>query len=125
MVNPDILVIEYNSIFGSSRSVTLKYNENFIRPNRGIYKCLYGASLSALTKLSEKKGYSLVATNLNGNNAFYVRNQLLNEKVYKKDHQVCFKQNSFKEFLDEKGELKYLDENNIKELLNNENLVEV
>ena len=46
----------------------------------GIYKCLYGASLKALTELSDKKGYSLVATNLNGNNAFFVKNSLLNEK---------------------------------------------
>ena len=124
-INPDILIIEYNSLFGSEKSLTIKYDKNFVRPNRGIYKCLYGASLKALTNLSEKKGYSLVAVNSNGNNAFYVRNELLNEKIYKRDVIKCFKKNTFKEYIDIDGEIKNINNDDLNKLLISEKIVEI
>jgi hypothetical protein len=124
-INPDVLIIEYNSLFGSEKSLTLKYEQNFVRPNRGIYRCLYGASLKALTNLSEKKGYSLVAVNSNGNNAFYVRNELLNDKIYKRDVVKCFKKNTFKEYIDSESEIKNIDKNDLNELLNSEKIIEI
>jgi len=124
-INPDILIIEYNSLFGSEKSLTIKYDKNFVRPNRGIYKCLYGASLKALTNLSEKKGYSLVAVNSNGNNAFYVRNELLNEKIYKRDVIKCFKKNTFKEYIDTDGEIKNINNDDLNKLLISEKIVEI
>ena len=45
-------------------------------PGRNIY---YGASLKALEKLSRKKGFTLVACDYSGVNAFFVRDDLLNE----------------------------------------------
>ena len=125
VVSPDILVIEYNALYGSEKSLTLKYEKNFKRPDKGIYKCLYGASLKALTSLSERKGYSLVATNLNGNNAFFVKKALLNDKVYEQDYKTCFKENSFKEHIDKNGEISALRKEEIDELLNNKNVIEV
>ncbi len=125
VVSPDILVIEYNALYGSEKSLTLKYEKNFKRPDKGIYKCLYGASLKALTSLSERKGYSLVATNLNGNNAFFVKQTLLNDKVYEQDYKTCFKENSFKEHIDKDGEISALRKEEIDELLNNKNVIEV
>lgn len=124
-INPDVLIIEYNSLFGSEKSLTIKYDKNFVRPNRGIYKCLYGASLKALTNLSEKKGYSLVAVNSNGNNAFYVRNELLNEKIYKRDVIKCFKKNTFKEYIDTDGEIKNINNDDLNKLLISEKIVEI
>ena len=124
-INPDILVIEYNALFGVNKSLTIKYDANFKRPDVGIYKCLYGASLKALTELSDKKGYSLVATNLNGNNAFFVKNSLLNEKVYKQDYTTCYKENSFKEYVGENSEINNPTKKEIEELLNNKNVIEV
>lgn len=124
-INPDVLIIEYNSLFGSEKSLTLKYDQNFVRPNRGIYRCLYGASLTALTNLSEKKGYSLVAVNSNGNNAFYVRNELLNEKIYKQNVSKCFKKNTFKEYLDTDGEIKNINNDDLNKLLISEKVLEI
>lgn len=124
-INPDVLIIEYNSLFGSEKSLTIKYDKNFIRPNKGIYKCLYGASLKAITNLSEKKGYSLVAVNSNGNNAFYVRNELLNEKIYKRDVIECFKKNTFKEYIDADGEIKNINNDDLNKLLISEKIIEI
>ena len=125
IIKPDILVIEYNSLFGIEKNLTLKYEENFMRPAKGIYKCLYGASLKALKTLSNKKGYSLVAVNSNGNNAFFVKNKILNDKVYERDLSECFKENTFKEKINSKGEISNLDKNEVKKLLSSEKIIEI
>ena len=39
--------------------------------------CYYGASLAALCKLADRKGYGLVGCNANGLNAFFVRRDAL------------------------------------------------
>lgn len=124
-IKPDILVIEYNSLFGPDESLSLKYDKNFIRPQMGIFRCLYGASLQALTKLSIKKGYSLVAVNSNGNNAFFVKNELLNDKIYKRDVKQCYKKNTFKEYINSKNEIGLLNNDELTELLASKKITKV
>ena len=75
-VDPSIVIIEYNARFGSELSVTIPYDENFNR-NRNKSNLYYGASLNALYKLGLKKNYSLICTNLNGNNAYFIKNDNL------------------------------------------------
>ncbi len=125
IIKPDILVIEYNSLFGIEKNITLKYDQNFMRPEKGIYKCLYGASLKALKTLSKKKGYSLVTVNSNGNNAFFVRDEILNDKIHERDLSVCFKNNTFKEYINSKGEISNLDKDDVKKLLISEKIIEI
>ena len=55
----------------------------------------------AVTKLCAKKGYSLVCTNSNGNNSFFVRNELLNDKIKSTTVDEAFSSSSFKEYCDE------------------------
>jgi hypothetical protein len=69
---PRIVILEYNSMFGPERSVTVPYDPKFHR-HHTLY---YGASLTALTRLSDRKGYRLVAVEPTGINAFFVRNDL-------------------------------------------------
>jgi len=102
VVTPDILIVEYNSLFGAKKSVTIKYKENYNRNNqKGVQKLIYGCSLAALVNLCLQKGYSLVCTNSNGNNAFFVRNDLLNDKIKKIKVEDAFHQNTFKELFDD------------------------
>ena len=55
-------------------------------------------------QLGIQKGYSLIATNKNGNNAFFVKNELLNQGVIKsKKPKDCYNINSFSENLDNNG----------------------
>ena len=69
-----MVVLEYNSIFGPDRAVTIPYDPQF---NRGDHRFIYyGASLSALTKLSARKGYRLVAVEPAGVNAFFLRHDV-------------------------------------------------
>lgn len=77
VVSPRILVCEYNSIFGPHRRVTVPYDAAFVR-ERAHYSHLYfGASLAALASLATERGYSLVGCTSSGNNAFFVRKDIV------------------------------------------------
>lgn len=103
VVFPDIIIIEYNANFGPDKSLTIKYNPKFMRAKTGINKLIYGCSLKAVSNLCDSKGYSLVYVNKNGNNAFFVKTKLLNEKIKATTIESSFKVNSFKEFFDING----------------------
>jgi hypothetical protein len=73
--SPAIVVVEYNSVFGPDRSVTVPYDDAFDARQYvpGVY---FGASLGALCSLGERKGYRFVGATSTGVNAFFVRNDL-------------------------------------------------
>jgi hypothetical protein len=73
VVNPIIVVIEYNYRFGKEAAVTIPYDANFDRRRSAEPLLYFGASLSALYWLAERKGYAFVGCNSNGVNAFFVR----------------------------------------------------
>jgi hypothetical protein len=77
VVQPAIVVIEYNSVFGPHRAVSISYDERFQRyvaHHSGLY---WGCSLKAACLLAKRKGYAFVGCNGNGNNAYFVRNDCL------------------------------------------------
>jgi hypothetical protein len=69
-----VVVLEYNSMFGPDRAVTIPYDPAFNRRDHRF--CYFGASLTALTRLSARKGYRLVAVEPTGVNAFFVRDDV-------------------------------------------------
>lgn len=79
VVSPGILVLEYNAIFGAQAAVTVPYDPLFARSEAHFSNLYWGASLAALTQLSARKGYVLVGCNSAGNNAFFVRKDLLGQ----------------------------------------------
>jgi len=106
VVRPKIIVIEYNARFGSNEAVVVPYNKNFDRIVAHHSTIYFGASLKALYKLAKLKNYSLVATNMNGNNAFFVKNSELEKtKIKKKNPEECFNINSFNELRNKSGEI--------------------
>lgn len=73
VVQPNIVIVEYNSLLGRSRPLTIPYRPDFVR-SKAHHSHLYaGASITALTRLAEKKGYALVGSNSAGNNAYFVQ----------------------------------------------------
>ena len=105
VIYPDIVVIEYNARLGPDKSLSIPYEENF---QRGLNqnKVFYGASLKALYNLGIKKGYSLVGTNMNGNNAFFVKNELIASSILvSKTPKECFNSNSFTETFDQENNI--------------------
>lgn len=71
-INPRVVVAEYNSSFGPERAVTINYQPDFDWKSAHPSRCYHGASLAALTKLANSKGYMLVGCESKGVNAFFV-----------------------------------------------------
>ena len=78
---PRILICEYNSLFGPTRKITVPYDEHFDRTKAHYSNLYFGASLGAMTHLANRMGYELVGSNSKGVNAFFVRRDLMNEKL--------------------------------------------
>ena len=72
-VHPVIVVVEYNSLFGPDRAVSVPYDPSFQRTRAHHSNLYWGASLGALCHLARMKGYAFVGSNRAGNNAFFVR----------------------------------------------------
>lgn len=106
VVRPTIVIVEYNSLFGCDRTITIPYSADFHRfsvHHSGLYA---GCSLPALYYLAKEKGYEFVGCNSAGNNAYFVRaDQMRNLKALDcKDGYVLAK---FREHRDENGQLTF------------------
>ncbi|MCX6297254.1 MAG: hypothetical protein NTX97_14585 [Bacteroidetes bacterium] len=73
VVNPVIAIVEYNSVLGADRSITVPYKKTFSRTKEHYSNLYFGASLSALCFLAEEKGYYFIGSDSHGVNAYFVR----------------------------------------------------
>jgi|tagenome__1003787_1003787.scaffolds.fasta_scaffold20930203_3 hypothetical protein len=86
-VRSRVVVVEYNSGLGPDEALTVPYSETFqwVKGTQFL-----GASLAAMIKLGERKGYRFVGTNLYGFNAFFVRADLAPESLPTADPRDSF-----------------------------------
>ena len=92
-IKPRVVVVEYNSALGL-RPIAMKYNPNF--HYQKVYKknpLYFGASLSALAKLSKEMGYILVGCDCYGHDAFFVRKDAAERKFIELSPEEAFYQN--------------------------------
>ena len=75
-ISPAIVVVEFNSIFGPDRAVTVPYVPGFVCGEVHWSHQYFGASLAALAGLGARKGYRFVGASSNAVNAFFVRDDL-------------------------------------------------
>ena len=75
-VTPRVVVIEYNAKFPPDLSWKQAYNAEHVWDGSDWH----GASLKAMEELGKNKGYLLVGTDLRGCNAFFVRQDLVQDK---------------------------------------------
>lgn len=108
VVNPAIVVVEYNARFGIERAVTVPYAAAFTREQAHDSHIYYGASLKALCHLGNEKGYAFVGTNSAGNNAFFVRRDLLVAPLREMTAEEGFTRNQFSESRTPDGQLAFL-----------------
>jgi hypothetical protein len=76
VIDPRIVVCEYNSAFGDSKKVSVPYDPSFVRSKAHYSDLYFGASLGAFCHLADKKGYDFIGTAGAGVNAFFVRKDL-------------------------------------------------
>jgi hypothetical protein len=106
-VRPRILICEYNAVFGA-RKISVPYDPDFSRTRKHYSNLYWGASLSAMTFLGNRKGYSLVGINSSACNAFFVRDDLLNEKIKVLTAEQAFLPSTIRQSRDKQGNLSYL-----------------
>lgn len=70
-----LVVVEYNGKFPPPHEFVMKYNSD--KDHSWDLTDYFGASLTSWNELLCKKGYALVACNITGVNAFFVRNDLV------------------------------------------------
>lgn len=108
VVDPVIVVAEYNARFGPTRRVTTPYDSAFVRSTAHHSHIYYGASLAALCSLGAAKGYALVGCNTAGNNAFFVRRDKLPAGLRPLTPEQAYVRNQFRESRDAEGRLTFV-----------------
>ena len=83
-ISPRVVCIEYNAFFGSSKEWTIEYDPTFHYVFDGRGRNLFGASLKLLDRIGKDRNYTLVGCNLTGVNAFFVRNDLVEDKFIRR-----------------------------------------
>jgi hypothetical protein len=71
-----IVICEYNPVYGSKIACTIIRNDNYDRSKSHFSYLHFGMSLRAAILLLKRKGFIFVGSNLVGNNAFFVREEL-------------------------------------------------
>ena len=107
-LNPSILIVEYNAVFGNERPISVPYDPEFYRTKAHYSNLYFGASLPAFHHFATQKGYVFVGANKAGNNGYFIRKDLLNEKVKSKTIAEGFIQSTFRESRDQHGTLSFL-----------------
>lgn len=106
-IQPIIVIVEYNALFGNERAITIPYQADFYRSQAHHSNLYYGASLKALDVLANKKGYTFIGCNTAGNNAYFIRNDKLNDTLPKVSVEDGFMPSKFRECRSQSGKLMF------------------
>ena len=79
IINPRVIIVEYNAKFPPPVEKTIKYDPKFIWD----YDDYFGSSLQLLENTLKKIGYVLVGCNALGVNAFFIKKELVKNKFPK------------------------------------------
>jgi len=105
---PTIVIVEYNSVFGAERAVTVPYTPEFQRGKAHFSHLYWGSSLKAMYTLAQHKGYAFIGCNSAGNNAYFVRRDAMNDSVAEIPLLQGFVESKYRESRDRAGRLSYL-----------------
>lgn len=67
VISPIIVVLEYNSVFGPDRAITVPHDRAFARTSKYYSNLYFGPSLRVLYQVSHLKGYAFIGSNSAGN----------------------------------------------------------
>ena len=116
IVNPAIVVCEYNAVLGDLLPITIPYSENFVRSKTHFSNLYFGCSIQALISLGIKKGYTFIGTTSTGANAFFVKENYAHSlKSLLKN--ITAYPSKFREARNENGCLQYTSGRDRKELI--------
>ena len=89
-LDADIIVSEFNPIFGDIHEITVPYDEQFDRKKKHFSNLFFGCSIQALIKIMNRKNYYFLGTNSQGMNAFFINNRNIDFIKDKVDEKKIF-----------------------------------
>ncbi len=107
VVEPIIMIVEFNSLFGYERAITIPYKANFSRTNEHFSNLYAGCSILSLCDLAEERGYSFIGCNSAGNNAYFVKKGFMKD-IKPLTAKEGYVDSKFRESRSEDGKLSYL-----------------
>ena len=69
---PRIFALEYNSVFGPDKAVTVPYRKDFSHAKAHPSELYFGVSVAGWKRIMGKYGYQFVTVDSNGVNAFFI-----------------------------------------------------
>lgn len=105
VIEPVIVIMEYNALFGCERAISIPYDKAFDRFKAHYSGLYFGASLPAFDQLAKRRQYAFVGCNSAGNNAYYVKRDRLNGSVREVGLAEGFVRSRFRQARDEQGQL--------------------
>ena len=120
VVDPVIVICEYNNLFGPEKAVTIPYSEQF------HWSCdqYLGASLKAICLMGEKKGYTFLGSDQAGVNAFFVRKDRAGD-LHAGDPSADFRRSCFRGGPDPADRNRFLERKEGLEVIADRELVDV
>ena len=118
VVEPIIVIVEYNSIFGTDRAISTIYDDDFVRSKAHYSNLLFGSSIKSLYQLATNKGYSFIGCNNAGNNAYFIRNDKINDVIKPVTLKDGYIESKFRESRNKEGKLTLLNKKECMNLLN-------
>lgn len=92
---PKIFIVEYNSVFGPDRSITVPYKKDFDFGQSHETKLYYGVSIAAWRNFFEKNGYKFVTVDQKGVNAVFVDPTYFDAEFLKNINGLDFAENGY------------------------------
>lgn len=108
VIKPVVVILEYNSVFGDDRAITIPYDAAFSRSRAHFSRLYWGASLPALRLLCSRKGYDYIGSNSAGNNAYFVRTDKINSVMREAITVAGYVESKFRESRSRSGKLSHL-----------------
>ena len=107
VISPWLVVCESNPVLGDLHALSIPYDPGFVASEAHYSQLYFGASLRALEILGKRKGYTLLGSNSNGLNLFFVRNDIGEPLVQAVEQVRCYP-NRYRTSRDNDGKLDYL-----------------
>jgi len=107
VVNPVIVVVEWNSVFGPLQAISVPYDPAYQREKAHYSNLFWGASIAAYEHLAARKGYTLLGSNTVGNNLFFVRNDRIGQ-LTPRSAVEAYVESRFRDSRDASGKLNFL-----------------
>lgn len=92
---PKIFVVEYNSVYGPEKSITIEYQADFDFSKSHPTQLYYGVSIAGWRKFFSQQGYRFVTVDRNGVNAFFVDPDCFDESFIADINGLNFAENQF------------------------------